>query len=162
MRYLSAILNSSTIKYWLRYRGSMQGLNFQIDAAPLQQIPIAKAARKHQEIVATLVRLVQMTYVLESLQPSSAAFFLEDLIDACVMECYFRTHMFERDLLFLDDLSAQLIACDFSASETEQRDFLARLHGSLNAPSSTIRNRLLRLTADSPDLLAVIKEEGKG
>ena len=29
-----------------------------------------------------------------------AAAFLEDLIDACVMESYFREHMAERDLLF--------------------------------------------------------------
>lgn len=29
------------------------------------------------------------------------------------------------------------------------------------APSHPIRNRLLRLTADSPDLLAIIKQEGK-
>jgi len=31
----------------------------------------------------------------------------------------------------------------------------------LNAPSYPIRNRLLGFTADSPDLLAVIKQEGK-
>jgi len=30
-----------------------------------------------------------------------------------------------------------------------------------SAPSHPIRNRLLRLTADSPDLLAIIKQEGK-
>lgn len=34
-------------------------------------------------------------------------------------------------------------------------------HLTLNAPSHPIRSRLLRLTADSPDLLAVIKQEGK-
>ena len=28
-------------------------------------------------------------------------------------------------------------------------------------PATAIRNRLLRLTADSPDLLAIIKQEGK-
>ena len=31
----------------------------------------------------------------------------------------------------------------------------------LNAPSNPIRNRCLRLTADSPDLLAIIKQEGR-
>jgi adenine-specific DNA-methyltransferase len=36
-----------------------------------------------------------------------------------------------------------------------------QLHDKLNAPSSKIRNRLLRISADSPDLLAVIKEGGK-
>ena len=87
--------------------------------------------------------------------------FFEDLIDACVMECYFREHMAERSLLFIDDLATPLAAYDPNASEVQQREFLAHLHRTLNAPSSKIRNRLLRLTADSPDLLAVIKSEGK-
>ena len=45
-----------------------------------------------------------------------------------------------------------------------QRDFLTHLHQTLfpeSAPSHPIRHRLLRLPADSPDLLAVIKQEGK-
>lgn len=77
------------------------------------------------------------------------------------MECYFREHMAERDLLFLEDLAPHLVAHDRNASDARQRDFLSKLYGTLNAPLSKIRNRLLRLTADSPDLLAVIKEEGK-
>jgi len=36
---------------------------------------------------------------------SASASFLEHLIDACVMECYFREHMAERDLLFHDDVA---------------------------------------------------------
>ena len=87
--------------------------------------------------------------------------FLEDLIDACVMECYFREHMAERDLLFLDDLVSHLAACDPGAPESQQREFIEQLYTKLNAPTSTIRNRLLRISADSPDLLAVIKAEGK-
>ena len=34
-------------------------------------------------------------------------------------------------------------------------------HQTLNAPSHPSHNRLLRLTAASPDLLAIIKAEGK-
>jgi hypothetical protein len=30
-----------------------------------------------------------------------------------------------------------------------------------DAPSHPIRNRLFRISADSPDLLAIIKEEGR-
>ena len=99
-----------------------------------------------------------MAYVLESPQGSSIALFLEDLIDACVMECYFRQHMAERDLLLLDDLALHLGAYVPDALDAQQGEFLAQLHRTLNAPSSRIRNRLLRLAADSPDLLAVIKE----
>ncbi len=74
---------------------------------------------------------------------------------------YFPEHMAERDLLFHDTLAPHLAAYAPEASEAQQRDFLTHLHATLNAPSHPIRNRLLRLTADSPDLLAVIKQEGR-
>lgn len=92
--------------------------------------------------------------------PISAAF-REDLIDACVMESTFREHMAERDLLFHDTVAPHLAAYVFEASAAQQRDYLTHLHQTLNAPSHPIRNRLLRLTSDSPDLLAIIKQEGR-
>ena len=90
--------------------------------------------------------------------------FLTDLSDACVMECYFREHMAERDLLFLDDLVPRtwLPMTGHDANESRQRDFMEQLYPTLNSPTSKIRNRLIRtVSADSPDLLAVIKAEGK-
>lgn len=80
--------------------------------------------------------------------------------DACVMECYFREHMAKRDLLFLDDFAPPLAAYNPHASESQQREFIAQLHHTLNAPSSKIRKRLLSISADGLDLRAVIKEEG--
>jgi adenine-specific DNA-methyltransferase len=90
-----------------------------------------------------------------------AAIFFDDLIDACVMECYFREHMVQRDLTFVHDLATHLVDYDEVASLAKQSEFLGHLHRVLNAPSSKIRNRLVRLTADSPDLLAVIKAAGE-
>ena len=69
--------------------------------------------------------------------------------------------MARRDLLFLGDFAPSLAHYDANVGEAKQREFLTNFHRTLNAPSSKIRNRLLRLTADSPDLLAVIKAEGK-
>ena len=43
-----------------------------------------------------------------------------------------------------------------------QRDFLADFYRTLNTSSSKIRNRLLRLTADSPDFFGVIKKASEG
>ena len=91
---------------------------------------------------------------------SGAASFLEDLIDACVMECYFRDHMAERDLLFHETLAQHLAAYDPDDSAAKQRALLCLLLETLNAPSHPIRNRLLRIAADSPALLAIIKQEG--
>ena len=67
----------------------------------------------------------------------------------------------QRNLLFHDTVAPHLAAYAPEASAAQQRDFLTHLHQTLNAPSHPIRNRLLRLTADSPDLLAIIKQEGK-
>lgn len=76
------------------------------------------------------------------------------------MECYFRDHMAERDLLFLDDLAPHLAAYKPEAPQAQQREFTIQLYRTLNKSSSKIRNRLLRIPADSPDLLAVIQREG--
>ncbi len=62
--------------------------------------------------------------------------FLEDLIDAGVMECDDREHMAERDLLFHDTLAPHLAAYAPEASEAQQRDFLPHLHQTLNAPAT--------------------------
>ena len=64
--------------------------------------------------------------------------------------------MAERDLLFHDTVARTILSV---SSDDPQTGLSALL--SLNAPSHPIRNRLLRLTADSPDLLAVIKQGGK-
>jgi adenine-specific DNA-methyltransferase len=86
--------------------------------------------------------------------------FVEEIIDACVMECYFRDHMADRDLLF-HNLTKELVTnFDAQATDKEQLKCLSQFYQTANAPDHPIRNRLLRLTADSPDLLAVIKEYG--
>ena len=80
--------------------------------------------------------------------------------NACVMDSYFREHMAERDLLFHDTVASHLAAYAPEASAAQQCDYLTHLHQTLNAPSHPIRNRLGRITTDSPDLLAIIKMDG--
>ena len=40
MEYLTILLNSDLVKFYLRNRGKMQGFNFQLDTEPLLKIPI--------------------------------------------------------------------------------------------------------------------------
>jgi hypothetical protein len=161
MRFLSGVLNSSVVRYWLRYHGNMQGLNFQIDAAPLLRIPIPKEPASKQTMFGSIVGLIQFGHLRDESSSRAAAAFLEDLIDACVMESYFREHMAERDLLFHDAVAPNLASYDPTASVSVQRDFLTHLHQTLNKPSHPIRKRLDRIITDSPDLLGVILREGK-
>lgn len=159
MMYVCAVLNSSVIKFYYKTITLEEGRALsQIDIDMLDEMPIKIPSRDSEKTVANLVRFAILA---QKVCDRAAYHFFDDLIDACVLECYFREHMAERDLLFLDDLAPHLSGYDPDASETQQRDFLAHLYTTLNAPASKIRNRLLRLTADSPDLLAVIKNEGK-
>ncbi|MCH8549928.1 MAG: N-6 DNA methylase [Balneolaceae bacterium] len=40
--YLTGLLNSRLIMFWLKHKGKMQGNNFQVDKAPIMNIPIYK------------------------------------------------------------------------------------------------------------------------
>lgn len=56
LKYLTGILNSELVKFWLSKKGKLQGNIFQIDKAPLVQIPIHKTKDKDAE--AKLIELV--------------------------------------------------------------------------------------------------------
>jgi len=157
LKYILAVMNSSVINYF--FRQSFPGNNH-IASNQLASIPIHNPSQVESDVCHRLVTLLLFAKCNPGASPGAAAF-LEDLIDACVMESYFREHMAERDLLFHDTVAPHLAAYALTASATQQRDYLTHLHQTLNGPSHPIRNRLLRLTADSPDLLAIIKAEGK-
>lgn len=129
----------------------------EIKKGHLTQLPLAVPSDVGVTTISAITDLISLA---KEVGDAAASSFFEDLVDACVMECYFREHMAERDLLFLDALAPQVAAFDPKMAEARKRDLLRDLHANLNAPSSPIRNRLLRLTADSPELLAVIKAEG--
>lgn len=42
MKFLTGILNSKLVAYWLKHKGKMQGANYQVDKEPLLNIPLPK------------------------------------------------------------------------------------------------------------------------
>jgi adenine-specific DNA-methyltransferase len=114
------------------------------------KIPIKKPTAEEVSLFERLVPLIQFAKkrgadipVCDSSPKSTernvCATFLEDLIDACVMECYFREHMAERDLLFHDTVARTILSVSPSDPQTGLSVLL-----SLNAPSHPIRQRLDR------------------
>lgn len=57
LKYLTGILNSKLIKFWLLKKGKMQGSIYQVDKEPLMQIPIHKTKDKESE--SKLIELVE-------------------------------------------------------------------------------------------------------
>jgi type I restriction-modification system DNA methylase subunit len=162
--YLTSIFNSTLFRCC--FRGNFpeySGNACRVKKIFVDKIPIRKPQEGDSALFEPLVNLIQ--FARRTLDNGGAgdemrATFLEDLIDACVMECYFRDHMAERDLLFHDQLRPLLAGFYANAGRDAQLEFLHQFYETVNAPAHPVRNQLIRLTADSPDLLAVIKREG--
>ena len=154
--YFCAVLNSSVVKFYYRSTTLEKDRTLpQIDIDVLDDIPVPVPVIGSLDTISKLVRLVTIACATSN---SGMQNFIDELVDACVMECYFPYHMQEHDLVFIKDISTQIKDFNSVSSEKEQLAFLKHFYQTTNAPDHPIRNRLLRMTADSPDLLAVIKE----
>jgi adenine-specific DNA-methyltransferase len=58
LKYLTALLNSDLVKYWLKHKGKMQGRLFQVDKEPLLAIPLHKPEGADISAIAVLVDTV--------------------------------------------------------------------------------------------------------
>ena len=159
--YLTATFNSAIFRYCFKHNfPEYSGNASRMFSVFFEKIPIRRPNELHTELFNKLVRLIQFVKKIAYPTKSIHTEFIKNLIDACVMECYFYDHMRERDLLFHADTAQLVEAYDSESSEQDQTAFLSNFHRTANAPDHPIRNRLIRLTVDSPDLLAVIKENG--
>ena len=98
MKYLTGLLNSKLIEFWLKNKGKMQGTNYQLDKEPLQQIPIAVPSNDIQEIIAKLVDMIILLNTTderasELVQNSYISSEFEKLIDGCIYEIYLPNDM---------------------------------------------------------------------
>jgi len=58
LKYLTGLLNSKLVAFWLRKKGKMQGNAYQLDKEPLLEIPIYKPADKDAIEIAKLVEKI--------------------------------------------------------------------------------------------------------
>ena len=64
MRFLTGLLNSKLMYFWLYHQGKRQGEQLQIDKAPLVQIPIIK--KEDERVIKNVDLLIELTKKLES------------------------------------------------------------------------------------------------
>ncbi len=89
LKYLTGILNSNLICFWLRVKGKMQGENYQVDKEPLMNIPLPIVNEAEQESIAEFVN-----QIIESKMknPSADTSALETEIDSLVYQLYGLTY----------------------------------------------------------------------
>jgi len=85
LKYLTAILNSKIVAFWLRHKGKMQGYQFQIDKAPLLTIPIVLTNTTKQM---PIIKLVESILTSKLAHPGADTTALEREIDQLVYKLY--------------------------------------------------------------------------
>ncbi|EAH9977452.1 class I SAM-dependent DNA methyltransferase [Campylobacter jejuni] len=88
VKYLTAILNSKLIAFWLKHKGKMQGNNYQIDKEPLLNIPIVDTNSKNQKIADELINLVDEILKAKEQDKNANTSPLEEKINNIVYKIY--------------------------------------------------------------------------
>ncbi len=163
LKYLTGLLNSKLIEFWLKNKGKMQGANYQLDKEPLQQIPIAVPAVNIQKMIATLVDYIIMIFstkdsLSELVSNETIASFFEKIIDGCVYELYFGEHMKEQEINIIDSALELIKPITHLSSDKEKADMILDVFMNIKKTDNSIRNRLDLFTLRSPEVLKLIIE----
>lgn len=142
MRFLSAVLNSSVIRYWLRHRGSMQGSNFQIDSAPLQRIPIPEVTHEIQLLIGNVVETLQVIASGKRGSREDDEKIVDEFLDACIAECFFPDYLKSAGISFHEYLIATFSDHQNMTTERTRDNFISRIVSEINSSQSRIREQL--------------------
>lgn len=86
MKFLTGILNSKMVAFWLKHKGKMQGNNYQVDKEPLLEIPLPFFADVDAEKVSKIVSLVDD--IINEKKQGNDTLSLEKQIDILVYDIY--------------------------------------------------------------------------
>ncbi|MCT7493061.1 Eco57I restriction-modification methylase domain-containing protein [Aliarcobacter cryaerophilus] len=116
LKYLTALLNSKLVSFWLKYKGKMQGDNYQVDKEPILNIPIKNIedTKPFKILVDYIIYLKQEkkeNYIIE---------FFERVIDIAVYELYFKEELHLKGFGILEVLESELIPFDNSFETIER------------------------------------------
>ena len=84
-KFLTGFLNSSLCAFWLRSKGKMQGINYQIDKEPLMNIPIPAVSQRLQDPV---IELVNQVLNIKKINPSEDVSSFQDDLDLLFYNLY--------------------------------------------------------------------------
>jgi adenine-specific DNA-methyltransferase len=155
-KYLTALLNSSLVKFWLRYKGKMQGDNFQVDKEPLVYIPIIepKETKPFVSLVDYILFLKSNKDILSHTDNDSISSHIENILDMMVYELYFEKHMKEQGLNVLEFINPKPFNKETNTQEKEE--IIKHFYEWFQEPENAVRQRMLLIETRSPDVLALI------
>ena len=163
--YLTAALNSTLFRCCFRDNfPELMGNTYEVRKIFMDKIPIKKPTAQQAALFEALVPMVQAAKAesqkSDNSELKSVAVFLEEVIDACVMEVYFADHMAEKRLGIMAHVTPLLQGVDAAVLPAQQVAAAQQFYAQANDSKHPIRNILIRIPVDSPELLAVIQREG--
>ncbi|EOJ7976668.1 Eco57I restriction-modification methylase domain-containing protein [Campylobacter coli] len=88
VKYLTGLLNSKLVAFWLKHKGKMQGNNYQIDKEPLLNIPIVDTNSKNEKLADELINLVDEILKAKEQDKNANIQELENKINSIVYKLY--------------------------------------------------------------------------
>ncbi|EAL3694187.1 class I SAM-dependent DNA methyltransferase [Campylobacter jejuni] len=88
VKYLTGLLNSKLVAFWLKHKGKMQGNNYQIDKEPLLNIPIVDTNSKNKKLADELINLVDEILKAKEQDKNANTQELENKINSLVYKLY--------------------------------------------------------------------------
>lgn len=158
LKYLTALLNSKLIAFWLRSKGKMQGNNYQIDKEPLLEIPIALTVKQH--IIATLVDYILLVHqprkeqLIKYIGDDLIIHSFDELIDQAFYEIYFSAEPEMQELQVLQHLE-NIKPISENNTDADIETVVTFYHW-LHEQKNPIRNVLLKANIVSKNIIGVI------
>jgi type I restriction-modification system DNA methylase subunit len=126
-KYLTGILNSNLIAFWLKYKGKMQGNNFQIDKTPLENLPLINPSTEIQEKISHLVQSIIFN--------KQKSFDYLELLEKAKKE-----NNFDREILLIKE--AEFIHAELTSNESEINNIIYRLYDLTDEEIAIVENSI--------------------
>jgi adenine-specific DNA-methyltransferase len=159
-KYLTALLNSKLVAFWLKHRGKMQGFQYQIDKGPLVDLPLIKT--HYQEIFATIVdyilylKSIEFESLFSHTNNERIISHLEDILNMMTYELYFDNHMKENGIDVLQFIYPKSIE---KLKTTEEKESVIKdFYLWYQKPENPVRQRMLLVETRSNTIISVINK----
>ena len=160
LKYLTALLNSKLVSFWLKYKGKMQGDNYQVDKEPILNIPIKKIedTKPFEILVDYIIFLKSLSNPInEYVSNEHISSFFEEIIDAFIFELYFDAEFKDKNIYFLKYVQEYFKSID-NISEVEKKSIINNCYLILKEPNNIIRNNLILIDTEFKDIMMEIKK----
>ena len=158
LKFLTGLLNSKLVAFWLKNKGKMQGHNYQVDKEPILDIPIINTDK--QQTIAILVDYILLVHqpkqieLIKYIGNDLIIHSIEEVINQVVYELYFSDEDEIQELKVLSYLE-ELKPISTKYTEADNQIVIDFYHW-LNEQRNPIRNVLLKANIVSKNIIGII------